>query len=39
VVVVIRWPAADGAQAEQRLLFRSSWEAWIAADRLRDALA
>jgi hypothetical protein len=38
VVIVIHW-AADETQAQQRLLFRSSWEAWMAADRLRDALA
>jgi hypothetical protein len=39
VAVMIHWPAADETRAEQRLLFRSSWDAWMAADRLRDALA
>ena len=39
VVVAIGWTDASGEPAEQRLLFRSSWEAWIAADRLRAAVA
>ena len=38
VVVVIGWTDAAGDLAEQRLLFRSSWEAWTAADRLRQAI-
>ncbi len=39
VVVSIAWTDASGDRAEQRLLFRSSREAWIAADRLRAAVA
>lgn len=39
VVVAIGWTDAAGEQAEQRLLFRSSWEAWTAAERLRQAIA
>jgi hypothetical protein len=37
VVVSIGWTDAAGSAAAQRLLFRSSWEAWTAADRLRQA--
>jgi hypothetical protein len=38
VIVSIAW-TAGGEATEQRLVFRSCWEAWIAADRLCDALA
>jgi hypothetical protein len=38
-IVVIRWRSADGELGEQRLLFRSSWEAWLASDKLCAALA
>jgi hypothetical protein len=38
VVVVIGWVDAAGDTAQQRLLFRSSWEAWAAAERLRHAI-
>jgi hypothetical protein len=39
VVLVVSWTDAAGEGAEQRLLFRSSWEAWIGADKLREAIA
>jgi hypothetical protein len=39
VVVSIGWTDAAGSTEAQRLLFRSSWEAWTAADRLRRAVA
>jgi hypothetical protein len=39
VLLVVTWTDAAGEPAEQRLLFRSSWEAWIAADKLREAMA
>jgi hypothetical protein len=38
VFVAIRWLDAAGTPAEQRLLFGSSWEAWRAADKLREAM-
>ena len=38
VALVMKWRAADGGSAEQRLLFGSAWEAWRAADRLRAAM-
>jgi hypothetical protein len=38
VAVAIRWLDAAGTPAEQRLLFGSSWEAWRAADKLREAM-
>ena len=38
VAVAIRWLDAAGTPAEQRLRFGSSWEAWRAADKLREAM-
>ena len=38
VVLSVAWTDAAGEPAEQRLLFRSSWEAWVAADRLGQAI-
>jgi hypothetical protein len=38
VVVIVHWVDAAGENAEQRLLFRSSWDAWLAADKLRQAM-
>ena len=38
VAVAIRWLDAAGTPAEQRLLFGSSWEAWRAADKVREAM-
>jgi hypothetical protein len=39
VELAIMWRDAAGAPAEQRLLFASAWEAWRAADRLREAMS
>lgn len=37
VVLVVRWVDDEGRPREQRLVFRSSWLAWKAAWRLREA--
>ncbi len=39
VVLTVSWVDASGGSREQRLSFRSAWDAWAAADKLRQAIA
>jgi hypothetical protein len=39
VVLTVSWVDASGGSREQRLSFRSAWDAWAAVDKLRQAIA